>query len=176
MKLSASIALAGFLLVALFTVPVPVAASPETERIAIEQVIRASIGWALTKDKQLLYDSVAQDGDFFIFHPDSKSTILGFDAFKKMVEEVFMDARFKATDFQVRELRIGLSKSNDTAWYSAYLDDHGEWNGRPSGWNDARWTGVLEKRADKWIIIQMHFSLATDKVLAAAKSTAAKQD
>jgi hypothetical protein len=176
MKLSPSLAPAAFLLVALFTVAGLVAASPEAERIAIEPVIRASIGWALTKDTQLLYDSVAQDGDFFIFHPDSKSTILGFDAFRKMVEEVFMDGRFKATDFQVRELRIGLAKSNDVAWFSAYLDDHGEWNGRPSGWNDARWTGVLEKRAGKWVIVQMHFSLATDKVLAAAKSTAAKQE
>ncbi len=34
--------------------------------------------------------------------------------------------------------------------------------------NDARWTGVLEKRGGKWVIVQMHFSLASDKVRAEA--------
>jgi hypothetical protein len=54
------------------------------------------------------------------------------------------------------------------AWYSARLDDHGEWDGRKTGWDDARWTGVLEKRAGKWVIAQMHFSLASDVVAAQA--------
>ena len=29
---------------------------------------------------------------------------------------------------------------------------------------DLRCTGVLEERDDKWVIVQMHASLATDKV------------
>ena len=134
------------------------------DRAAVEKVVRDSIGWALNKDKQLLLDSVAHDADFFIFHPDSQSTIVGFEAFRKMVETVFMNEKFKATDFKVKDLRISLSKSGDVAWYSAYLDDHGEWDGRKTGWDDARWTGVVEKREGRWVIVQMHFSIASDKV------------
>jgi hypothetical protein len=79
-----------------------------------------------------------------------------------------MSDRFKATDFALHDLRIDLSRSGDVAWYSARLDDHGEWDGRKTGWDDARWTGVLEKRAGKWVIAQMHFSLASDVVAAQA--------
>ena len=138
------------------------------DRAQIEKVVRASIGWALTKDRALLYDCMAQDSSFFIFHPDSKSTIVGFEAFRAMAEKVFMSDRFKATDFALRDLRIDLSRSGDVAWYSARLDDHGEWDGRKTGWDDARWTGVLEKRSGKWVIAQMHFSLASDVVAAQA--------
>ncbi|MBN2147729.1 MAG: nuclear transport factor 2 family protein [Anaerolineales bacterium] len=45
-----------------------------------------------------------------------------------------------------------------------FLDDHAEWNGEPTGWDNARWTGVLEKRNSKWVIVQMHFSFATDEI------------
>jgi hypothetical protein len=41
------------------------------------------------------------------------------------------------------------------------LDDLGEWEGRPIGWKDTRWTGVLEKKEDKWRIVRIHFSFAT---------------
>ncbi len=144
----------------------------EAEKAAIARVIRTSIEWALTKDTRALYDCCARDSSFFIFHPDSKSTITGFDAFRAMCERVFMDPRFKATDSRFKDLRIHLSRSGDVAWYSCLLDDHGTWDGRPSGWDDARWTGVLEKRGGRWVIAQMHFSLASDKVAAEAAAKA----
>jgi ketosteroid isomerase-like protein len=108
----------------------------------------------------LLFNSVAQDSSFFIFHPDSGSTIVGFDAFRKMVDDVFMQDAFKATGSSIRDMRIDISKSGDVAWYSAILDDFGEWNGAPMAWRNARWTGVLERREGKWVIVQMHFSFA----------------
>ena len=144
------------------------AAPPEedqdAEKAAVKEVIHSSIGWALDKDVDLLYRSVAQDADFFIFHPDSRSTITGFEAFKGMAEKVFMNDAFKATGFEVRDLRINLSRSGTAAWFSAILDDHGEWDGKPSSWINARWTGVLEKRDGRWVIVQMHFSFATDQM------------
>ncbi|MCJ7433348.1 MAG: nuclear transport factor 2 family protein [Anaerolineales bacterium] len=134
------------------------------ERDEVQKVIHDSIGWALTKDIKRLFSIMAQDDDFFIFHPDSKSTIIGFDSFKNMAERSWMTDAFKATDFTVKELRINFSTSSMVAWYSAILDDHGEWNGQPSGWDNVRWTGVLEKRDGQWVIAQMHFSFATDQI------------
>lgn len=138
------------------------------DRAQIERVVRASIGWALTKDKDLLFECMAQDSGFFIFHPDSKGTIVGFEAFRALADEVFMDPRFQAKGFEIRDLRIHLSRGGDVAWFSALLDDRGEWDGRDVSWKDARWTGVLERRAGKWVIAQMHFSLASDVVAAQA--------
>ena len=81
-----------------------------------------------------------------------------------------MDPRFKATGFDIRDLRIDFSPLGDTAWWSCILDDLYEWEGRPGAWKDTRWTGVLEKRAGRWLIAQMHFSFASDKVIADAKA------
>lgn len=132
----------------------------EAEKAKIQSAIETSIGWALTKDKQALYNAVAHDSAFFIINPDSSKTD-GFAEFEDLVENFFMLDDFKATHFEVRELRINLSQSGDVAWFSAVLDDFGEFRGRSTSWINARWTGVLEKRKDQWKIVQMHFSFPT---------------
>ena len=132
------------------------------EEEKIRETISASIGWALTKDTDLLYRSLAQDERFFIFHPDSKSTIHGFDQFKQHVERIFLNDAFRATGFEIKELDIHIANSENMAWFSCLLDDFGEWNGEPSSWIDVRWTGVLEKQKDDWKIVHMHFSKASD--------------
>jgi len=132
----------------------------QLEKLEVEKVISISIGWALQKDLDLLYSSVAHDSSFFIFHPDSATTITGFENFRKL-SSFWMDPKFKATDFNIKDLRINLSRYGDVAWYSCYLDDHALWDGKKIGWDNARWTGVLEKREGRWLIVQMHFSLAS---------------
>ncbi len=128
----------------------------------IERVISNSIGWALEKDLDLLYSCIARDENFFIFNPDP-SVIAGFAAFSDMAETVFMNEAFKATGFEIRDLRINLSQSGEVAWYSCYLDDFGEWDGRNTSWINCRWTGVLEKRDGNWVIAQMHFSFPQER-------------
>ncbi len=133
-----------------------------SERREIERTIEGMIAWALTKDLDRLLSSVAQDDELFIFHPDSVSTVVGFEAFRSMAERVWMKDEFRATDYAIRDTRIVLSDLGNVAWYSCYLDDHGEWNGRRTGWENCRWTGTLEKRTGKWVVVQMHFSFAKD--------------
>lgn len=129
----------------------------------ISSVIKNSIEWAINKDLKLLYSSMAQDSAFFIFNPDSAGSIEGFDAFRKMAEDVFMNDAFKATGSVFRDLKIHLSESKTVAWFSCFLDDFGEWNAKPIGWINTRWTGVLEKREEDWVIVQMHFSFPCDR-------------
>ena len=132
------------------------------EKAVIRQVIEDSIGWALKKDKDLLFSLMLQDSSFFIYHPTNSSTITGFEAFRNLAENVFMNDAFKATGYEVKELRINISTGGDVAWWSCMLDDFGEWNGESTSWINARWTGVMEKRDGKWLIAQMHFSFGTD--------------
>lgn len=133
------------------------------EKVEVEKIIHDMIGWALTKDLERLFSIVARDDDFFIYHPDSKSTIIGFDAFRSMSEQFWMNDAFKATDYAITGLRVKFAELGNVAWYSCFLDDHAEWNGVPTGWNNCRWTGTLERRAGKWVVVQMHFSFAKDK-------------
>lgn len=134
----------------------------EQEKLVVTQVIHDAIGWAINKDFERLYAIMANDPDFFIFHPNSGSTIRGFEAFKAMSERLFRNDSFKATDFAVKELQLNFSRPGECAWWSCMLDDHYQWNGEPGGWDDVRWTGTLEKRENKWVIVQMHFSFPKD--------------
>ena len=135
----------------------------EEEKAEISKVIENSIGWAGTKDQELLYSCFANDEDLFYFSPRDDGTIHGRKAFEELTEGFFMLDDFKAVSFKIRELYIGLSQSGDAAWYHARLDDYNEWKGQPANWEDVRWTGVLEKRDGRWVIVQMHFSDAADK-------------
>jgi ketosteroid isomerase-like protein len=137
-------------------------ADVERDRAIVEQVVWDSIGWAQTKDRALLEGLIAHDDDLFLFQPTSAGTIVGWEEFEKQFD-IWMDPRFEATDMDVRNLRVHLSPSGDVAWFSAILDDFGTWDGRPVGWEDTRWTGVLEKRDGRWLVVQMHFSFAADE-------------
>jgi ketosteroid isomerase-like protein len=134
----------------------------EGEEAAIARVVHDSICWALTKDRALQESTMAHDEDLFVLWTDSKSAVSGWKEYVKLFD-TWMDPRFKATVTEVRDLRIHISRSGDVAWYSAMLDDLGEWDGKPTGSRDIRWTGVLEKRRGKWVVVQMHGSVAKDK-------------
>lgn len=143
------------------------------ERAGIEKIIRANIGWALTKDRPLLESTMAHDERLFIFNPDSKATA-GWEQFAKNFD-FWMDPRFKATGLDIRDMRIDFSPRGKVAWWSCILDDLYEWDGKAGAWKDTRWTGVLEKCDGRWRIVQMHFSFASDKVIADAKARLQKQ-
>ena len=134
------------------------------EKAKIEQVIKNSIRWVLTKDTVLSYSCFSQDSSLFWFSPDNAGTMKGSDNFKKLTEELFMDPRFKGVKSDFKEMRIDLSYSGDCAWWSCYLDDFNEWDGQPANWENVRWTGVLEKIEGAWKIRQMHFSYSLENM------------
>jgi ketosteroid isomerase-like protein len=135
----------------------------DREKTEISRVIHDSIGWAAAKDKELLFSCFADDPELFWYSPRDDGTIHGHRAFVDMTEGFFMKEDFRAIRYEIRDLQINLSRSGDVAWYHARLDDFNEWKGQPANWEDVRWTGVLEKRDGHWVIVQMHFSDASDK-------------
>lgn len=126
----------------------------------VEKVIHGSIGWAKNKDINLLYSIIANDTSFLEVHPDEK-VVRGIEEFKK-AEKFWMSPEFKAVRYEIKDLTINFSKSGDVAWFFCMLDDINEWKGQPANWENTRWTGVLEKRNGKWIIVQQHFSFASE--------------
>ena len=138
--------------------PSQTAATRPAEKNVIEKAIRASIGWAITKDRPLLESLLVHDDTLFIFNPDANSTV-GWNQFKQGFE-FWMDPRFKMEHVEIRNLRINLSLSGTVAWWSCIMDERASWDGRSVGWQDTRWTGVIEKRGGKWQIVQMHFSFS----------------
>ncbi len=138
--------------------------SERTEDVSeISRILHDAFGWALSKDRALFESIFAKDDDFFTFYPDSKSTVKGWAQFEKFLDG-WMDPRNIATGFEIRDLRIVVSRRGDTAWFSAIVDDEGEFDGELWGAKDIRWTGVLEKRDGSWRICQQHMSDANDRL------------
>ena len=128
------------------------------DRTAVENTINTSIGWAKNKDFKLLYSIISNDSNYIEVDPNP-GIIRGFDEFKK--NEAFWNSpNFKAIRYDIRDLKINFSESGDVAWFYCILDDVNEWKGQPASWLNTRWTGVLEKRDGRWVIVQMHFSFA----------------
>lgn len=130
------------------------------ELSVITQVIHTSIGWAKNKDLKLLYSVIANDSNYLEVDPDIR-IVNGFEDFKKS-EAFWMSSDFKAIRYEIKDLKINISKSGDIAWWFCILNDINEWKGQPANWENTRWTGVLEKRNNTWVIVQMHFSFAKD--------------
>jgi len=139
----------------------PTSSRAKDER-QIKKIINDSFAWVLTKDRALFESVFARDEDFFTFYPDSKSTVVGWSQFERFLN-LWMDERNKAKGFDIRDLRINISRTGDVAWFSAVVDDEGEFDGKPWGLKDIRWTGVLERRGGAWKICQQHMSQANDK-------------
>ena len=127
----------------------------------ITRILHDSFGWALTKDRALFESIFAKDDDFFTYYPDSKSTVMGWSQFERFLDG-WMDPRSKAKGYDIRNLRIFVSRTGEVAWFSAIVDDEGEFDGKPWGAKNIRWTGVLEKRGGCWKICQQHMSEAND--------------
>ena len=141
-------------------VSISTAQDAKTEKASIEKAINASIGWAKNKDFRLLYSVIAHDPAYLEVDPDS-GLIRGFDQFRKN-EAFWGSPDFKALRYEIKDLNINISRSGEVAWFYCILDDVNEWKGKPASWIHTRWTGVLEKRNGKWVIVQMHFSFAHD--------------
>lgn len=123
---------------------------------AVEKTIHNAIGWAVDKDFDLFFNTIADDSSFISVTP--------YDRVKFGVEAVSEDTafwaspHFKAVGHELHHLKINFSQGGDVAWFFCILDDFNTWKGQPANWEKVRWTGVLEKRQGQWRIVQHHFS------------------
>ena len=135
-------------------------ANRESEIVEIAKVIDSCIGWFKNKDFELLFSIVANDSDFLEVHPNG-IVVKGFEQFRKN-SEIFKHPEFLYSRHEIKDLKITLSQSGENAWFYCNLNDMNTWKGQPANWENARWTGVLEKRNDRWVIVQQHFSFASE--------------
>jgi hypothetical protein len=128
----------------------------ESEIKNIAKTIDSCIGWFKDKDFELLFSVVAHDSNYLSIHPTNR-IVRGFEEFKKN-SEIFKNPEFVYKRHELKDLKIKISKSGDIAWFYCILDDLNEWQGKPANWENTRWTGVLERRYNRWVIVQQHFS------------------
>ena len=131
------------------------------EREKITQVVSSVIGWAKEKKLDVLYGAIANDDRYVSVSPGPR-VVKAFDDVKQNVP-FWMSPDFKYVRHELRDLEITFARCGHVAWFYCVLDDINTYKGEPASWENARWTGVVEKRGGKWVVVQQHFSFASDK-------------
>jgi ketosteroid isomerase-like protein len=135
----------------------------KAEIAAVTAVIERNVVWFKDKDFDLLFGTYTPGPDLFMFQLDTASTIRGFEEFKKYsVGWRNPDVGYGGHKFH--ELNVHLSQAGDAAWFEAILEDCSKRTDGPVRCFTTRVTGVLEKRADRWLLVQQHFSLPAEKI------------
>ena len=81
-----------------------------------------------------------------------------------------MSPDFKYVRHELKDLEIKLARRGEVAWFFCVLDDINTFKGEPASWENARWTGVVEKRDGRWVVVSQHFSFASEKEKMGASS------
>ncbi len=138
----------------------PTEAQMEAEREEVARTVSSCIGWFKDKDFDLLFSVVAHDSNYVSVHPTAR-VVRGYDEFVANAE-IFRNPQFTYVRHELKDLKITFSRSRDVAWFYCILDDINDWGGQPASWENARWTGVVEKRDGRWVLAQQHFSFAAE--------------
>ena len=137
------------------------AGGEEAEKREIARVVGSVIGWAKTKDLDLFFGSIAHDEDYISVTPGAR-VIKRFEDVKQNVP-FWMSPDFRYVRHELKDLEIKLARCGTVAWFYCVLDDINTYKGEPAAWENARWTGVVEKRDGRWVVVSQHFSFAGDK-------------
>jgi hypothetical protein len=137
------------------------AGGEEAEKREIARVVSSVIGWAKTKDLDLFFGSIAHDEDYISVTPGPR-VIKRFEDVKQNVP-FWMSPDFRYVRHELKDLEIKLARCGTVAWFYCVLDDINTYKGEPAAWENARWTGVVEKRDGKWVVVSQHFSFASDR-------------
>ena len=110
------------------------------------------------QDMELLEDALGQDEQVVHIGTDAGERWNGWKELKEDTYRQFEDmTSFKV---EVRNQRIQLGPNCKVAWFAQEQDMRiGKPNGDIIRLDDARFTGVLEKRDGRWKMVQSHLSV-----------------
>lgn len=110
-----------------------------------------------TQDLELMKELLPKESDIVHIGTDKDEIWKGWDILMEATRKQFENLDFYKAN--IHDLTINISKSGDTAWYFHLLDAEIKSGGNKTTWNNARFTGVLEKRDGRWKLMQTHVSL-----------------
>jgi uncharacterized protein (TIGR02246 family) len=129
----------------------------DAEKAAVRDVIDKMKQAMMSEDFESFAALVAHDSDMVNFGTDATERWVGWEALKSSLEQQF--ASFDDMQMAVRDQVINVGPGGNVAWFSQLVDWDFKAGGEPVSLQGLRVTGVLERRAGKWLFVQMHFSV-----------------
>lgn len=105
------------------------------------------------KDISGLMDMIASDGDVVFFDTATDARFVG----KQSIQEAYQTDFEQIKSFSGEFTWLSIKSKGEVAWFSTEMlikADTGQVKFKRSGF----WTGVLEKRQNRWQLIMSHFS------------------
>ncbi len=116
--------------------------------------------YVIANEKQnlnLIKEVWASKPDILVFGTNSDETIIGWEAIRDALKEQFKN--IEDTYISVRDQKIEVNETGNTAWFSEFVNYNYIYRGKPVKYEGLRFTGVLEKIDDEWLIVQSHMSI-----------------
>ncbi|HOI87333.1 MAG TPA: nuclear transport factor 2 family protein [Lentimicrobium sp.] len=136
--------------------PAVKAPDPSAEKEAIKLALQKYVIANETQNIAMIADLWANDSTVFSIGTDRRDVLEGFEAVKSTFSGQF--ERFEDTFIAARDLRIYVHPSCEAAWFSQVLQYNFTIGDTGYEYPDLRFTGFLEKRDGKWVILQTHLS------------------
>ncbi len=99
----------------------------------------------------------APDSDIILFGTNSEEKLMGWHNIKTAIQKQFKAISDTYISPQQQYIKIGPGQK--TAWFAEILNYNFVYRGKARSFEGLRFTGVLEKRADGWKIVQAHLSV-----------------
>ena len=129
----------------------------EAEKSEITRIIQSFYESFEQEDMELMSAVMAHDADMVSFGTGLTEHHVGWDAWKQAHLGQF--EAFAGIQFVSKGLNVFLSECGTVAWFADVFDLSLVVENEQIDMSDLRITGVLEKRADQWKIVQIHASV-----------------
>lgn len=136
----------------------------EAETSEIENALDKYI-MANEKEDFVLIESIwAPQEDIVLYGTDSDERLVGWSAIQEVIKRQF--SMIENTYISASDQVIRVSECGNTAWFAERLNYNFIYQGTAHSYDNIRFTGVMEKIDDRWVIVQAHLSLpASSKVI-----------
>jgi len=129
----------------------------EAEKAKVKSVVDQFEQFWETEDMDLLARIMAHDADMVNYGSDAAEHFVGWEALKESLEKMLPS--LENIKITVRNQVIKVHPSGNVAWFSQVWDWDLVIEGQPVHSAGQRLTGVLEKRNDNWVFVQIHNSV-----------------
>ncbi len=129
----------------------------EAEKAKVKSVVDQFEQVWETNDMELFSRIMAHDSDMVVYGSDAPEHWVGWEPLKESVEKMFPS--FENNRITVKEQAIKVHPAGNVAWFSQVWDWDMVLEGKAVRSEGQRLTGVLEKRNDNWVFVQIHNSV-----------------
>jgi len=130
---------------------------PAKEKEKVALVLEKYVIANEDQNLNLIKEIWATNPDIVVIGTNSDETIIGWEAIKNALQLQFES--IEDTYISVRDQRIGINETGNTAWFSEFVNYNYIYQGKPVKYEGLRFTGVLEKINGDWFIVQSHMSI-----------------